>query len=97
MKTNQGALDRTARVVVGIQMMALGLSGAVAGGPGVALVVIGTVLLISGASGHCLFYRWMGWSTVPQGEGTGPQDSAMGLPRLDDQPVAAVSESPPRA
>lgn len=78
MVVNEGALDRTARLMVGIQMAALGLSGAVSGKPGLALVVIGTVLMITGLSGRCLLYRWLGLSTVPKERGTGPEDRRAG-------------------
>jgi hypothetical protein len=64
MNVNEGALDRTARLVVGIQMAALGLSGAVAGKPGLVLVVIGSLLMVTGVSGRCLLYKWLSLSTV---------------------------------
>jgi hypothetical protein len=78
MVVNEGALDRTARLLVGIQMAALGLSGAVAGKPGFALVVIGTALMITGIAGRCLLYRWLGLSTVPRALRTGPEDRRAG-------------------
>jgi hypothetical protein len=78
MIVNESYLDRGARVVVGIQMMALGLSGAVAGNPGIGLTLLGTLLVVTGAAGRCLIYRWLGWSTVRPERRTGPVDRRAG-------------------
>lgn len=61
---NVGDADRAVRMTVGIMMMALGLSGVVAGGTGVALVLLGTVALVTGTFGRCLVYRYLGWNTI---------------------------------
>jgi hypothetical protein len=74
MIVNEGAFDRGARVVVGIQMMALGLSGVVAGNPGLALILIGTMLVSTGIAGRCLLYRMLGVSTVRKERRFGPPD-----------------------
>ena len=61
MAVNQGSLDRAMRMSLGIAMMALGLSGVVAGALG--LVLVGAVLLFTGTLGRCPLYRLMGWHT----------------------------------
>jgi hypothetical protein len=78
MAVNEGVLDRTARLVVGIQMVALGISGAVAGTPGIALVVVGGVLMATGLSGRCLLYKWLGFSTMGKERRTGSEDRRAG-------------------
>jgi hypothetical protein len=72
MLVNEGTLDRTARLLVGIQMAALGLSGAVAGKAGLALVALGTLFMVTGISGRCLLYRALRVSTVRQDGGVVP-------------------------
>jgi hypothetical protein len=69
MSVNEGNLDRAVRMTIGIQMMALGLSGVVTGGPGLALIGIGAWLLVTGTIGRCLIYKWLGLSTVARGDG----------------------------
>jgi hypothetical protein len=68
MVANVGYLDRGARLVIGIQMMALGLSGVIGGNVGVALILGGTMLVVTGTAGRCWLYRWLGWSTVSSKE-----------------------------
>jgi hypothetical protein len=66
MSVNEGSLDRAVRMTVGIQMMALGLSGVVAGTAGITLIGIGGWLLATGTVGRCPIYKWFGWTTVPR-------------------------------
>jgi hypothetical protein len=56
MKLNESGLDRIIRVVVGIVLLALYFTGSVAGGLGILFVVLGAVLLITGAIGFCPLY-----------------------------------------
>lgn len=53
---NEASWDRIARVVLGIVLIALGFSGAVEGGLGTALGLIGFVPLITGLVGWCPLY-----------------------------------------
>lgn len=62
MKVNEGAWDRGIRIVVGIVLIVLGLSGGVAFP--VAWDVVGAVLLLTGLSGFCLLYAIFHVSTV---------------------------------
>jgi hypothetical protein len=55
MNMNEASWDRIARVVLGAVLLVLGF-GAVSGGWGVVLVVLGFVALITGAAGFCPIY-----------------------------------------
>ena len=46
MAINEGSLDRAVRMTLGIPSLALGFSSVVDGAVGVALIVIGVVLLV---------------------------------------------------
>jgi hypothetical protein len=56
MKTNESGLDRIIRVVVGALLLALYFLGAVAGGWGIVVLVVGAILLITGVVGFCPLY-----------------------------------------
>jgi hypothetical protein len=53
---NEAGWDRIARVVVGAVLISLGFSGAVAGGLGTFLGILGFVPLITGLIGWCPAY-----------------------------------------
>jgi hypothetical protein len=53
---NEASWDRIARVVLGIVLIALGFSGAVDGGLGTALGLIGFIPLVTGLVGWCPLY-----------------------------------------
>ena len=59
-KINEGALDRTLRVIAGIALIALTLTGAIS-----AWGWIGIVPLATGAVGLCPLYSLLGISTCP--------------------------------
>lgn len=58
MKTNEGSLDRTLRIVVGLVLVALALTGTVG-----AWGWIGVVPIITGALGWCPAYTLLGINT----------------------------------
>jgi hypothetical protein len=60
MKTNEGTLDRALRIVVGLVLLALALTGTVG-----AWGWIGVVPIITGALGWCPAYTLLGISTCP--------------------------------
>lgn len=70
MTRNESTIDRWIRVVVGagaiIWAAALGWSGAWA----IILLIVGVVLVVTGAVGFCPLYRALGMSTT----GTGTSD-----------------------
>jgi hypothetical protein len=52
---NVGGRDRAARLAVGILMTAIGF-GALSGGAGVAIGVLGSITLVTGIAGRCALY-----------------------------------------
>lgn len=56
MKANESTLDRIIRVVLGIVLLVLYLTGVVTGTLGIVLVVLGALSLITGAVGFCPLY-----------------------------------------
>jgi len=60
MKINEGNVDRSVRVLVGVVLIGLAVSGAV--GP---WAYIGLVPLVTGAVGMCPLYSLLGISTCP--------------------------------
>lgn len=68
---NVGGLDRALRVAIGIVLLPVGLfllDGLGGSVLGLTLATIGFVGLVSGASGFCLLYVPMGFSTARQRE-----------------------------
>lgn len=61
MRQNEGSLDRTLRVIVGIGLIAM-----VFVGPKTAWGWIGVVPLLTGLVGVCPLYRLIGMSTCPR-------------------------------
>ena len=63
---NEGALDRSVRVVLGAVLIWLGsVSGMVEGGFATAALVIGIVMVVTGITGFCGLYKLFGWNTCP--------------------------------
>ncbi len=60
---NEALWDRVARVTLGVVLLSLGWSGAVGGGWGVALKVVGLLPLATGLSGWCVLYALLGYRT----------------------------------
>ncbi|HUN91137.1 MAG TPA: DUF2892 domain-containing protein [Burkholderiaceae bacterium] len=60
MKTNEGGLDRTLRIVAGIALIGLTLAGTIG-----AWGWIGVVPLLTGLVGTCPLYRIVGINTCP--------------------------------
>jgi hypothetical protein len=60
MKVNEGTIDRAARVVVGLGLLALVFTG-----PQTMWGLVGIVPLLTGAVGICPLYSIMGISTCP--------------------------------
>jgi len=56
MKTNESSTDRIIRALVGIVLLALYFTGTVTGGLGIAFIVVGAVLLLTGVVGFCPLY-----------------------------------------
>jgi hypothetical protein len=60
MTVNEGTLDRTIRVIVGIVLLSLVFIG-----PKTLWGLIGIAPLLTGAVGHCALYKVLGISTRP--------------------------------
>lgn len=60
MKTNVGGIDRILRIVAGLVLIALALTGMIG-----AWGWIGIVLLLTGIFRSCPLYSIFGWSTCP--------------------------------
>jgi len=58
--TNEGTLDRTIRVVVGLALLSLTVVG-----PRTLFGLVGAVPLLTGIVGFCPLYRLVGLSTCP--------------------------------
>jgi hypothetical protein len=64
MKINEGSVDRSVRVLVGVVLIGLAVSGVV--GP---WAYIGLVPLVTGAVGMCPLYSLLGINTCPARRG----------------------------
>jgi len=71
---NIGYVERAARIVGGMLLAALGLTlMIITSGPlwlfalDAVLIVLGLDFVLTGVTGHCPLYRWLGWSTAPPG------------------------------
>jgi hypothetical protein len=56
MKTNESTVDRIIRVVLGIVLLALYLTGVVSGALGIVFIVLGVIALVTGVIGFCPLY-----------------------------------------
>lgn len=66
LKTNEGGLDRTIRILLGGTLAWLGgMSGVVSGTLGTVTLVVGIVLVITGITGFCGLYKVLGINTCP--------------------------------
>jgi len=60
MKSNVGSIDRIARIVIGLVLIALTLAGAIGVWGWIGIVPLATALL-----GYCPLYQVLGFSTCP--------------------------------
>lgn len=64
MKVNEGVIDRSLRVVAGLVLIGLAVSGTVG-----AWGYLGVVPVLTGAVGMCPLYRLLGINTCPASRG----------------------------
>jgi hypothetical protein len=67
MTHNVASWDRVLRIVVGGVLLFIGWTEVVRGWPGILLMVVGLVPLLSGVTGWCPIYSWLGLSTTHDG------------------------------
>jgi hypothetical protein len=56
MKTNESAVDRIIRVVLGVALLVLGFAGVVTGTLGLIFKIVGAIALLTGVVGFCPLY-----------------------------------------
>jgi hypothetical protein len=64
--SNVGNIDRILRIVIGIVLAVLYFKGTVAGGAGVALLVVGIVLIVTALIKWCPIWKVLGVNTCPK-------------------------------
>ncbi|OIO15249.1 hypothetical protein COV53_03720 [Candidatus Gottesmanbacteria bacterium CG11_big_fil_rev_8_21_14_0_20_37_11] len=64
LKQNEGSLDRTIRIIIGIMILVAGFFSLTGLGQTIT-IVIGAIALITGILGFCGFYTLLGISTCP--------------------------------
>jgi uncharacterized membrane protein HdeD (DUF308 family) len=62
---NVGTIDRSIRIVLGIVLIALGLTHVVTGGVAIAASVIGAIALVTGVFRYCPAWSVFGINTCP--------------------------------
>ena len=65
MKTNVGTIDKVIRIALAIVFAVLYFTGTVSGTPGIILLVLGGVFLLTSLMGTCPLYSMVGISTCP--------------------------------
>ena len=65
MKLNMGNADRVIRLILAAVFAYLYFSGTVTGTPGLVLVVLGGVFVVTSLIGFCPLYKLVGISTCP--------------------------------
>ena len=63
MEKNMSKTDRVIRVIVGAALAILNLAGAISGWLATMLVVVGALLVLTGALGFCPLYKLLGIKT----------------------------------
>ena len=65
MTSNVGTADQTVRFVLGIILIALGLTHVLSGGLAIAAYCVGGIALLTGAIGYCPAWTLFGINTCP--------------------------------
>ncbi len=65
MQTNAGTADRIIRTIAGIAALIGAVLLGIGTGGGIALLVVGGILLVTAAVGFCPLYRVLGMNTCP--------------------------------
>jgi uncharacterized membrane protein HdeD (DUF308 family) len=65
MTSNVGTTDRAIRIILGIVLIALGVSHVVTGGLAIAAYVVGAIALVTGVFRYCPAWSVLGINTCP--------------------------------
>ncbi|HSO03629.1 MAG TPA: DUF2892 domain-containing protein [Candidatus Limnocylindrales bacterium] len=65
MQTNVGSTDRIIRAIVGIAALIGAVALGLGTGGGIALLVVGAIMVVTAAVGFCPLYRVLGLNTCP--------------------------------
>ncbi|MCD8494796.1 MAG: DUF2892 domain-containing protein [Candidatus Pacebacteria bacterium] len=65
MKQNIGKADKIIRIIIGIAIIILFVTGIIQGAIGIALLVLAGMLIITTFTGFCGIYKFFGISTCP--------------------------------
>ncbi len=65
MQTNVGSTDRIIRAIVGIAALIGAIALGIGTGGGIALLVVGGIMVVTAAVGFCPLYRVLGLNTCP--------------------------------
>lgn len=65
LRTNEGPIDRIARIAIGLTLLAIAVLGLVASPLALLAGAVGAILLVTGATGFCPLYAVFGISTCP--------------------------------
>lgn len=63
MKKNMGSTDKLVRVLIAILIAVLYFTGVLKGTPGIVLLVIAGIFVVTSLIGFCPLYTIFGWST----------------------------------
>lgn len=67
---NVGSADRAIRLILGAALLALGVSGVLAGSAAVVAAIIGALFLVTGVAKFCPFYSLIRFDTCSRRTGT---------------------------
>jgi hypothetical protein len=65
MQINVGSTDRIIRAIVGIAALIGAIALGIGTGGGIALLVLGAIMVVTAAVGFCPLYRVLGLNTCP--------------------------------
>ena len=64
METNEGTVDRAVRIILGLVLLYVGFAQIVTTGIlTYVIAVVGLIMLVTGATGHCQLYTFAGMNT----------------------------------
>lgn len=71
MQQNMGTTDKVIRIVIAVLLAVLYFTNVITGTPGIVLLVVAAILLITTITGFCGVYKVLGINTCPRKEKKG--------------------------